>query len=403
MKSFKLLSTLASAGLLLQACGAGGAGAPTATATYVALPEPQNTRVLMRLQQHLANVRATASYVATNEFSVENTMNDPADGQPRVWFTVNERRASTRSEIALTINTERRLYQLDGSDSAQKLYVKGPSPDLGIADDGWYVTSDATLIEPRINGTPTRVLVEYLGGPDSLDAAFSRNGSETIEGQRCDSFVATHETLPAEKIEPLMRLFSRADSITFTVLMCADGLLRRLHISGAGMGLTDKSKPAHIDIRLTFSGFGQPKIIEAPVNARDLDDAQTANTAPAGEATATSTPTPESVAGGALVNMNDGSYGTDEPMIGVVTDLGPVTVDNGALNYMSRVPLKELLSYYRAHYTQRGLTERTFVTSEFETGFSLVFDGLPDGAAMVVQATALTPNRVNVNISKRAA
>ena len=95
------------------------------------------------------------------------------------------------------------------------------------------------------------------------------------------------------------------------------------------------------------------------------------------------------------------NYGSPEPLIGVVTDLVPVKVENNEVNYMSATALKDIQAFYTAHYTKLGLTERAFVTSVYDTGFSIVFDGLPDGSAMVVQAVVIGPGQTNVNVSKR--
>jgi hypothetical protein len=57
--------------------------------------------------------------------------------------------------------------------------------------------------------------------------------------------------------------------------------------------------------------------------------------------------------------------------------------------FETSLTVDELLAFYRQAFTERGLTERELLTTIFDGGFSIVFDGAPNGKATVVQVTDL--------------
>ncbi len=66
-------------------------------------------------------------------------------------------------------------------------------------------------------------------------------------------------------------------------------------------------------------------------------------------------------------------------------------------NFQTTLTVDELVEYYRAAFADQGLTERAANTVIDETMFSMVFDGSPNGRAVVIQVVDLGETR-NVNI-----
>jgi hypothetical protein len=57
--------------------------------------------------------------------------------------------------------------------------------------------------------------------------------------------------------------------------------------------------------------------------------------------------------------------------------------------FQTALTVDELFEFYRTALSERGLTERELLTVQFEGGFSMVYDGSPNGQAVVVQVTDL--------------
>jgi hypothetical protein len=69
----------------------------------------------------------------------------------------------------------------------------------------------------------------------------------------------------------------------------------------------------------------------------------------------------------------------------------------GAINFQTGLSLKEVAEFYREAFANQGLTERTITTLISEDVVNLVFDGAPNGQAVVVQAIPLG-DTTNVNV-----
>jgi hypothetical protein len=118
--------------------------------------------------------------------------------------------------------------------------------------------------------------------------------------------------------------------------------------------------------------------------------------APAAEATSTA---PQPTAPPAEATQAPGervSYDTVFPL--------PDNVQNFAgeggesqVNFQTSLSLDEAIEFYRQAFTDKGLTERTILTAITDTTFSMVFDGWPNGRALVIQGVVLGSN-TNVNI-----
>jgi hypothetical protein len=67
------------------------------------------------------------------------------------------------------------------------------------------------------------------------------------------------------------------------------------------------------------------------------------------------------------------------------------------VNFQTSLTLEEAIDFYRQAFTDQDLTERTINTSITDTTFSMVFDGHPNGKALVIQGVDLGEN-TNINI-----
>ena len=69
----------------------------------------------------------------------------------------------------------------------------------------------------------------------------------------------------------------------------------------------------------------------------------------------------------------------------------------GAINFQTGLRLDKVAEFYREAFAAQGLTERTITTLISEDVVNLVFDGAPNGQAVVVQAIPLG-DTTNVNV-----
>ena len=60
--------------------------------------------------------------------------------------------------------------------------------------------------------------------------------------------------------------------------------------------------------------------------------------------------------------------------------------------------IAEIQDFYRDELTSQGLTERTLLTVEGDWGFSMVFDGAPNGLSIVVQVTNISDSERSIVI-----
>lgn len=80
-----------------------------------------------------------------------------------------------------------------------------------------------------------------------------------------------------------------------------------------------------------------------------------------------------------------------------LTDTG-----DGSINFQTKLSIDESVAFYRDALGNAGLTERTINTAITESTFSLVFDGDPNGKALVVQGVDLGGGMTNINIRYEA-
>jgi len=87
---------------------------------------------------------------------------------------------------------------------------------------------------------------------------------------------------------------------------------------------------------------------------------------------------------------------TDFPLPDDVQNI--MQLDENTINFQTSMSLQEVVDFYRKTFTTQGLTERTLLTSITDTTVSMVFDGAPNGLAIVLQCVDLGGGSTNVNL-----
>ena len=118
--------------------------------------------------------------------------------------------------------------------------------------------------------------------------------------------------------------------------------------------------------------------------------------APAVEATPTAPQPTAPPAEATQAHEEKASYDTVFPL---PDDVQNFTGEGGEsqVNFQTSLSLDEVIEFYRQAFAEKGLTERTLLTATTDTTFSMVFDGWPNGKALVIQGVDLGASR-NVNI-----
>jgi hypothetical protein len=70
----------------------------------------------------------------------------------------------------------------------------------------------------------------------------------------------------------------------------------------------------------------------------------------------------------------------------------------GTLNLKTRLPVEEVIDFYRDAYDEMGLTERASETNITETNANLVFDGHESGQTVIVQVAGRDSELTKVTI-----
>ena len=72
-------------------------------------------------------------------------------------------------------------------------------------------------------------------------------------------------------------------------------------------------------------------------------------------------------------------------------------LDENSINFQTNLSLEEVVDFYRDAFTTQGLTERKLLTVIQDEVISMVFDGAPNGMAVVLQCVDLGSS-TNVNL-----
>ena len=108
----------------------------------------------------------------------------------------------------------------------------------------------------------------------------------------------------------------------------------------------------------------------------------------------TTTPRPPSASTPTLTVSTHG-YDTVFPLPPDVQDF---TGSGDQVNFATGLTVDEAIAYYREALTAMGLVERDIHTAVTEATFSMVFDGHPNGKAVVIQGVDLGNGTTNINI-----
>ena len=73
-------------------------------------------------------------------------------------------------------------------------------------------------------------------------------------------------------------------------------------------------------------------------------------------------------------------------------------LDYEGINFQTGMSLKDVIAFYRQAFSAQGLKERDLLTIINDEVFSMVFDGAPNGKAVVIQGVLLGSGSVNINI-----
>jgi hypothetical protein len=103
-----------------------------------------------------------------------------------------------------------------------------------------------------------------------------------------------------------------------------------------------------------------------------------------------------------------------EPAPTIPEDAAPASYDNDfplptdvqnfmelgyeGVNFQTGMSLKDVIAFYRQAFSAQGLEERDLLTILNDEVFSMVFDGAPNGKAVVIQGVLLGSGSVNINI-----
>ena len=107
-------------------------------------------------------------------------------------------------------------------------------------------------------------------------------------------------------------------------------------------------------------------------------------------------------ADGGDVNKNDeidskeDSVDSDFPMTDDAYNV--LDIGDGSVLYYTKMPLEDVMDFYRDEYTSRGYTENELLTVISDGVFSMVFDGDPSGKAVVIQSVDLGDGSRTVTI-----
>jgi hypothetical protein len=87
---------------------------------------------------------------------------------------------------------------------------------------------------------------------------------------------------------------------------------------------------------------------------------------------------------------------TDFPLPDDVQNI--MQLDENTINFQTDMSMQGVVDFYRKTFTDQGLTERTLLTSITDSTVSMVFDGAPNGMAVVLQCVDLGGGSTNVNL-----
>ena len=109
-----------------------------------------------------------------------------------------------------------------------------------------------------------------------------------------------------------------------------------------------------------------------------------------------SSPTPAEPAPTKPEDAAPTSYDSDFPLPADVQNF--MKLGDEGVNFQTGMSLEDVIAFYRQAFSAQGFNERDLLTVINEEVFSIVFDGAPNGKAVVIQGVLLDSGSVNVNI-----
>ena len=91
-----------------------------------------------------------------------------------------------------------------------------------------------------------------------------------------------------------------------------------------------------------------------------------------------------------------GKYDTEFPLPPKVENF--IDLGDDAINYQTPMKLTDVVEFYRNEFDKAGYEERPILTVIDDNTFSMVWDGHPNGKAIVVQGVDLGDGNTNVNV-----
>jgi hypothetical protein len=358
------------------------------------------------LRDRIAAANKAESYEATLKIIVKGDVIEmplPTDGEtPLVEMTQtkykNDMESTISGVIAAFMGAEKgmRIRKVAG-----KSYVFGPVALMGAPTAEWYQITDEQAGTFNAPFEPNGMLQDLVKGEKS-EELLKPSGSETIDGQTCEIFIAdTEAVLKQDSIVggDINKDFAKLEFAEIKLAICEDGFPHLANMQFKGTSKKSPDKPSEVQILMSFKNFNSVKPIEAPSDAKKSENPFGSQGETAPEATE------EAGAGGDVSGDTGGTgaiYGAPEnseyPTIGKVADV--MSLEAGMVNYTTDASLEEVYKFYVAEMSAKGYTERKITTIVSDSVVNLVMDGGDDGKAFVMQAVQLEPGKVNVNIRK---
>jgi len=89
---------------------------------------------------------------------------------------------------------------------------------------------------------------------------------------------------------------------------------------------------------------------------------------------------------------------TEFPLPSEVQNLQKIDSSDAGITFMTTLSIKDVIQFYREAFTKQDYSERQILTSIGDSTFSIVFDGAPNGKAIVVQGVDVGSGIVTVSI-----
>jgi hypothetical protein len=266
-----------------------------------------------------------------------------------------------------------------------KTYIKGPAALLGALEAKWYVVpaERADIIKPPLE--TNEMLADMAPNGDDMKS-FQAPVTEQIDGQACQVFKATEEELTKNQ-DSFSEAFSELETAEARLAVCADGYVHELSIQFAGKLKKDPTKTGSISVVMRLTDFGKRFSFEAPTDPEPLGE-------PGGLLPVESTPEAQPD------NTNESTAKADYPKPDDAKNV--ITAGEGVMILETGLSLKDAMDFYRNELSAQGLTEKTALTVETDSVFSLVMAGLPDGKAVVVQGVKLAEGKTTITVRTEA-